>query len=269
MAEPAVHKDPFGHHRVTVTRIVPMTATVKSYTLALQDDATFRFKPGQYIQLYVPKGDQSVAKPYSIASPPDQEREIELCIKRVEGGYVSTYCDRLAGGESFEIRGPIGKFFLREPIDSDLVFLATGTGVAPFRSMLRGLFPIGPGDTSWAPYQFSTDPAGPLPVRQAGAGRRHAWLFFGVRHEDEILYESEFLSMAERYPTFHFIPTISRPGRWQGATGYVQDHVPKHVTDPSGKQVYVCGLMPMIEAARAALKGMGFQREQIHYEIYT
>jgi NAD(P)H-flavin reductase len=208
------------------------------------------------VQLYVPKGDQPVAKPYSIASPPDQEREIELCIKRVEGGYVSTYCDRLVGGESFEIRGPIGKFFLREPIDSDLVFLATGTGVAPFRSMLRGLFPIEPGETAWAPYRFSPD--------------RQAWLFFGVRHEDEILYESEFRRMAERYATFHFIPTVSRPKQqWRGETGYVQDQAVKHLRDPAVKHVYVCGLMPMIEAARAALKGMGFQREQIHYEIYT
>ncbi len=232
-----------------------MTPTVKSYTLALQGDARFRFKPGQYVQLYVPKGDQAVAKPYSIASPPDQEREIELCIKRVEGGYVSTYCDQLVGGESFEIRGPIGKFFLREPVDSDLVFLATGTGVAPFRSMLRGLFPLEDQPAGWAPYRLSGD--------------RKVWLFFGVRHEDEILYDAEFRRMAERYATFHFIPTISRPKQWTGATGYVQEQVVKHLQDPAGKQVYVCGLLSMIEAARAALKGMGFQREQIHYEIYT
>jgi ferredoxin-NADP reductase len=144
---------------------------------------------------------------------------------------------------------------LREPVDSDLIFLATGTGVAPFRSMLRGLFPLEPGQPSWAPYQSHAD--------------RHAWLFFGVRHEDEILYESEFRRMADRYKTFHFIPTISRPKQWTGATGYVQEQVIKHLQDPTGKQVYVCGLLPMIEAARAALKGMGFQREQIHYEIYT
>jgi len=242
-----------------------MTPTVKSYTLALQDDARIHFKPGQYVQLYVPQGDGTVAKPYSIASPPDQEREIEICIKRVEGGYVSSYCDRLAGGESFDIRGPIGKFFLREPVDSDLVFLATGTGVAPFRSMLRGLFPIEPGESAWAPYLFQAD--------------RQVWLFFGVRHEDEILYEPEFRRMAERYAAFHFIPTISRPKqwftestvhhKWTGATGYVQDQAVRHLREPTGKQVYVCGLLPMIEAARAALKGMGFQREQIHYEIYT
>jgi len=256
MDAPAARKDPFNHYRVTVERIVPMTPTVKSYTLALQDDAQIRFKPGQYVQLYVPKGEETIAKPYSIASPPDKKRAIELCIKRVEGGYVSTYCDRLVGGESFDIRGPIGKFYLREPVDSDLIFLATGTGVAPFRSMLLGLFPIEPGESAWAPYQFHPD--------------RQVWLFFGVRHEDEILYESEFRRMAERYATFHFIPTISRPKPpWTGATGYVQDHLAAQLRDPAGKQVYVCGLLPMIEAARAALKGMGFQREQIHYEIYT
>lgn len=270
MAGPTVRKDPFDHYRVTVGRIIPMTPTVKSYTLALQDDARIRFKPGQYVQLYVPSGEETVAKPYSIASPPDQEREIELCIKRVEGGYVSNYCDRLIGGESFEIRGPIGKFFLREPVDSDLVFLATGTGVAPFRSMLRGLFPLEPAHRTWAPYRFHADPTGSPPAGQAEAGGRQVWLFFGVRHEDEILYESEFRRMAERYATFHFIPTISRPKQqWRGETGYVQDHLVTQLRDPAGKQAYVCGLLPMIESARAALKGMGFQREQIHYEIYT
>jgi phenol/toluene 2-monooxygenase (NADH) P5/A5 len=256
MDAPAARKDPFNHYRVTVERIIPMTPTVKSYTLALQDDARIRFKPGQYVQLYVPNGEETVAKPYSIASPPDQEREIELCIKRVESGYVSNYCDRLVGGESFEIRGPIGKFFLLEPVDSDLVFLAAGTGVAPFRSMLRGLFPLEPAHQTWAPYRFLAD--------------RQVWLFFGVRHEDEILYESEFRRMAERYATFHFVPTISRPKQqWTGATGYVQDHLVTQLRDPAGKQVYVCGLLPMIESARAELKAMGFQREQIHYEIYT
>jgi NAD(P)H-flavin reductase len=256
MAGPTARKEPFGRYHVTVSRITAMTPSVKSYTLTLQDDASFLFKPGQYVQWYVPKEDGTVAKPYSIASPPGQHRKIEICIKRVEGGYVSNYCDRLAGGETFEIRGPIGKFHLREPVDSDLVFLATGTGVAPFRSMLRGLFPIEPGDSAWAPYRFDAD--------------RQVWLIFGVRHDDEILYEPEFRRMAERYATFHFIPTISRPKQqWTGATGYVQDHLVTQFRDPAGKQVYVCGLLPMIEAARAGLKGMGFQREQIHYEIYT
>jgi len=275
METTTAHKDPFGHYRVTVNRITSMTPSVKSYTLTLLDDATITFQPGQYVQWYVPKEGGTVAKPYSIASPPWQHRELEICIKRVDGGYVSNYCDRLAGGETFEIRGPIGKFRLREPVDSDLVFLATGTGVAPFRSMLRGLFPIEPGESAWAPYHVHTDPARPLPAGQAGAGGRKVWLFFGVRHEDEILYESEFRRMAERYATFHFIPTISRPKhperpeRWMGATGYVQDHLVAQLRDPVGKQVYVCGLLPMIESARASLKGMGFQREQIHYEIYT
>jgi ferredoxin-NADP reductase len=256
MDAPAARKDPFTHYRVTVSRITSMTPSVKSYSLALLDDATITFQPGQYVQWYVPKEGGTVAKPYSIASPPGQHRELEICIKRVDGGYVSNYCDRLAGGETFEIRGPIGKFHLREPVDSDLVFLATGTGVAPFRSMLRGLFPINQGESAWAPYRFQTD--------------RQVWLIFGVRHEDEVLYESEFRRMAERYATFHFIPTISRPNQqWTGATGYVQDHLVPQLRDSTGKQVYVCGLMPMIEAARAALKGMGFQREQIHYEIYT
>jgi NAD(P)H-flavin reductase len=256
--ETAIRRDPVAHHRVTLARIEVMTPTVKSYALRLDGAAPFHFKPGQFVQVYVPKGDGVVEKPYSIASPPGLTSAIELCIKRVEGGYVSTYFDRLTGGESFEVRGPIGKFHLREPVDSDLVFLATGTGVVPFRSMLRGLFPLD-GDAPWPPYRYD-----------AARSPHQVWLFFGVRHDNEILYEAEFRQMAARYRSFHFIPTISRPtARWTGATGYVQEHVRGHLTDPSGTQAYVCGLLPMIEAARTTLKGMGFGREQIHYEIYT
>ncbi len=255
MDEGTTRRDPVARYRVTVERIEVMTPTVKNYTLRVDGEAPFRFKPGQFVQVYVPEGDGVVEKPYSIASPPEMEQAIELCIKRVEGGYVSNYFDRLNGGESFMLRGPIGKFHLKEPVDSDLVFLATGTGVAPFRSMLRGLFPLAPGQSAWPPYQF--------------AANRHVWLFFGVRSDDEILYEAEFRQMAARYATFHFIPTISRPKQWTGATGYVQEHVVRHLTGPANTHVYVCGLLPMIEAARTALKGMGFQREQIHYEIYT
>ena len=250
---------PADRYRVTLEAIERMTPTVKSYTFAFEPGVQCSFKPGQFVRLFVPKEGKLTDKPYSIASPPgqppDQTRAIELCVKRVEGGYVSTYLDRLVGGELLEVSGPIGKFHLKEPVDSDLVFLATGTGVVPFRSMLRGLFPIEPGRPSWPPYQFHAD--------------RHVWLFFGVRYEDEILYEPEFRRMAERYATFHFIPTISRPRQWQGATGYVQDHVARQLQVSPDKQVYVCGLLPMIEAARTALKGMGFPREQIHYEIYT
>ncbi|MEW6324372.1 MAG: FAD-binding oxidoreductase [Nitrospirota bacterium] len=253
----ALGREPVANYTVTVARIEVMTPTVKNYTLQFADGVRFRFKPGQFVQAYVPKEPGVVEKPYSIASPPGELTSVELCIKRVEGGYVSTYFDRLVGGESLELRGPVGKFHLREPVDSDLVFLATGTGVVPFRSMLRGLFPL-EGDAAWAPYQFLTD-----------RPKYQVWLFFGVRYEGEILYEAEFRQMAERYPNFHFIPTISRPHHWTGATGYVQDHVRRYVSDPAGKQAYVCGLMPMIEAGRTTLKGMGFGREQIHYEIYT
>ena len=260
---------PSDRYRVTLGAIERMTPTVKSYTFAFEPGIKFSFKPGQFVRLFVPKEGKLTDKPYSIASPPGQERQIELCVKRIEKGYVSTYLDQLTGGESLEMSGPIGKFHLKEPVDSDLVFLATGTGVVPFRSMLRGLFPIEPDHAPWAPYQFHADPARPLPAGQAGAGGRQVWLFLGVRHEDEILYESEFRRMAERYPAFHFIPTISRPRSWQGATGYVQEQAAKQLQASPDKQIYVCGLLPMIEGARAALKGMGFPREQIHYEIYT
>ena len=243
------------YYHVTLTDIRSLTPSVKHYTFEFDGSIPFHFKPGQYAQVQVPKGEGTINKPYSIASSPMLDGAIELCIKRVEGGYVSTYFDHLSGGESFTIRGPLGRFYLKEPVDSDILFLATGTGVVPFRSMLHGLFPLGGEQAGWVPY--------------GKVGQRTISLLLGIRYEEEILYEAEFRQMAERYPQFHFIPIISRPKKWQGATGYVQDHLKGHLADPAGKEVYVCGLLPMIESCRTVLKGMGFERTQLHYEIYT
>ena len=139
-------------YQVTLTDIRSLTPSVKHYTLKFDDPTPFHFKPGQYAQVQIPKDEGTVKKPYSIASPPMLDGAIELCIKRVEGGFVSTYFDQLTGGESFTIRAPLGRFYLKEPVASDILFLATGTGVVPFRSMLHGLFPLEGKQAGWASY---------------------------------------------------------------------------------------------------------------------
>src|SRR4029077_10789662 len=136
--------------------------------------------------------------------------------------------------EEISCQGPFGDFILRPPL-RDTLFIATGTGIAPFRSMLHWLL---------------ADPA------------RHQdkqlWLLFGNRTQEDIYYHQEFLSLAARHANFHYLPTLSRGApEWQDLRGYVQEHVARIVRGRADMHAYICGLDKMIKANRELLKGMG------------
>jgi propane monooxygenase reductase subunit len=128
-------------------------------------------------------------------------------------------------------------------VDRERLYVATGTGIAPIRSMIQALYATG----------FD----GPL------------WLFFGVRYEDEILYETEWRRLAAGHPRFRFLQTVSRPRAWTGDVGWVQDLLRRYLTNPADKEAYVCGVVPMVKAVKPLLIELGVPRPQIHTEKYT
>lgn len=153
-------------------------------------------------------------------------------------------CD-LTVGDEIIFQGPFGSFILRPPL-RDTVFIATGTGIAPFRSMLHWLL---------------ADPR-----RHEG---RNFWMLFGVRSEQDIYYREEFEGLAAAHSNFHFLPTLSRGGpEWQGLRGYVQQHLPELVGSRVDMHAYICGLDKMVSANRELLKARGWDRKQILYEKY-
>jgi ferredoxin-NADP reductase len=142
-------------------------------------------------------------------------------------------------------QGPFGDFILRPPM-RDTIFIATGTGIAPFRSMLHWLL---------------ADPS-----RHQG---RQLWLLFGNRTEKDIYYHDEFLRLAQQHSNFHYLPTLSRgSAEWPGLRGYVQEHVPAVVQGRADMHAYICGLDKMVKANRELLKGLGWDRKAILYEKY-
>ncbi len=218
--------------------------TVKSFDFRYPDGKTIDFLAGQFIMANVPKEGKMVRKPYSIASPPSEKKGLELIITKVEGGYVSTFFHNMKVGDTLLMDGPYGKFLVKEPFQ-ELIFVATGTGIAPFRSQIRTLLEHG--------------------------AQNPIWVFFGVRYEDQILYDQEFRDLAAKHSNLHFIPTISRPrpGKWNGEVGYVQLAIKKYIKDPKGKDMYICGIVPMVEDVQKVTKEMGFDPSQIHFEKYT
>lgn len=233
------------HYTTTLEKIFHLTPTVRTFRLRYPGGKGFSFKPGQFCMVDVPAGDKIKKKAYSIASPPHELEYIDLCVKLVEEGLATHWFWSLKEGDSVDLGGPYGGFVLPDPIETDLVFVATGTGLAPFRSMIRTLY------------------------QEASSFDRQASLIFGVRYEDEILYHDEWCDLAKANDSFQYIPTISRPKDWGGQVGYVQEALKKHMLSPSGKQIYICGLIPMIEAVEKAALEIGCDPKQIHFEKYV
>ncbi|MEK6810447.1 MAG: FAD-dependent oxidoreductase, partial [Candidatus Thermoplasmatota archaeon] len=100
----------------------------------------FDYQPGQFISVFAEKDGKSISRPYSVASPPESKEHMELAIKVVEGGFMSNYLHRVAPGTKLRVIGPLGRFILLEPPERDIMFVATGTGVAPFVAMLGHIF---------------------------------------------------------------------------------------------------------------------------------
>ena len=231
----------------TVEEIRDLSFDTKHFKLRFENSALLSFKAGQFVMLHVldSKTGKIEKRPYSIASPPQLKGAIELCLNRVEGGFMSNYLCDLKGGETITVDGPYGKFLVKEPIEKGVLFTATGTGIAPFRSQIFDLFHSGK------------------------AEGKEIWLFFGVRYENAILYEEEWRKLAAEHSNFHYVQTISRPEKWTGEKGYVQEKIKKYVTDPTGLNNYICGLPKMVDDVRETCLAMGFLKEKIHVEKYV
>jgi len=231
---------PATQYRATVERVDILSYNVRGFRLKLLEPPAMEFKAGQFIILNVPQDGKVVKRAYSVASPPYEPQAVELCIQHVEGGAASTYCWKLKPGDPVSISGPHGNFVLKEPLDYEPVFMATGTGVAPFRAMLKHLL-----------HRNVT---------------RTIWLLFGTRYEHALLYESEFRSLAALRHNFRYIPTVSRPKEWRGETGHIQQTFQKHITEFSDKEIYLCGWLEVVKAVYKDLQDFGVPKDKLHYE---
>jgi len=231
-------------YQTTVERVDVLSFNVKSFRLKFTEAIPLEFQAGQFVIVNVPKDGLVVKRAYSIASPPHDKGAIELCIQHVEKGIASTFFWKLKEGMAIDLSGPHGKFLLKEPMDSyEPIFMATGTGVAPLRSMIHDL------------------------VQRRAI--KDIWLFFGCRYENSMLYDSEFRSLAAMRRNFHYIPTISRPKEWHGEVGHVQQTFQKHIKEFANKEIYICGWLEMVKAVNQDLITMGVPKEQIHYEEWA
>jgi ferredoxin-NADP reductase len=225
-----------------------LTPFVRELRFERVDGSAFAFEAGQWVSIVLPLPEGEGRRAYSIASRPDGGAGIDIAVTKVDGGPGSTYLHAMREGEVVRAIGPQG-FFTR-PINArhPSLFIGTGTGVTPLRSMITDA--LATGDTS--------------PMT----------LLFGVRHPEDQLYRGEFLALAEEHPNFRVEFTLSRGDDATSRRGYVQTHVEElwrelEAKNAGSPHAYVCGLERMVGAVRSLLrKEMGVDRKQVHTERY-
>jgi Na+-transporting NADH:ubiquinone oxidoreductase subunit F len=236
--------------KVKVDRILDLSPYIKGVTLRiLSPEEGISFKPGQYIQLEVPKYKLSKEPEYrafSMSSSSKDTHSVELYIGLVEKGVVSTYVhDYLNEGEELVMRGPFGDFFYRDS-ERDILMIATGTGLAPIMSILRHM--------------------------REEQVQRKTTLFFGTRIEEDLYCVEELREMEKQLPSFTFIPTLSREAdgsRWEGKRGRVTDLIENLIPEGAEYEVYICGNPDMVDSCGERLIKKGIPEEQIFFDKFS
>ncbi len=213
---------------------------VMRITLRLPPTANFKFLPGQYIDLNWNGNKRS----YSIASSCVHENKVELHIKKVEGGLFSGFFfNDLKQNNLFRFYGPLGTFFLREG-GGPLIFLCTGTGFAPVKSMVESLI-------------------------ESGSTRR-IYIYWGGRFLSDLYSDLPFI-WSEQYDNIQFIPVLSREEKLNTnfKSGYVQQAVLEQHGNLEGFEVYACGSEQMIHDARQIMLLNGLKAKFFYSDAFV
>jgi Na+-transporting NADH:ubiquinone oxidoreductase subunit F len=236
--------------KVKVDRIVNPTPFIKRVILGiLSPEEGISFKPGQYIQLEVPKyklSKEPEYRAYSISSSSKETHSVELYIGLEEKGVVSTYVhEYLKEGEELLMRGPFGDFYFRDS-ERDILLIATGTGLAPILSILRHI--------------------------QSEQIQRESTLFFGTRTQEDLYCVEELKELEKEIPTFTYFPTLSREAegtQWEGKRGRVTDLIKDLIPEGADYDVYICGNPEMVDSCSERLMEKGVPLDHIYFDKFS
>ncbi len=228
----------------------PVTHDMRHLVLKLVEPEEIKFFPGQYLDITVPDTDGE-SRSFSMANVPGREGVFEFVIKVYPDGLFSEYlATRLAVGDRLEVEGPFGTFTLRESHQSPIIFVGGGAGMAPVLGLLRSMADRGV--------------------------EREAVFYYGARGQRDLCFEEELRSLESKIPGFRYVPALSEPGsdeqgdgEWAGEVGLITEVVKRCEPDLSGRDAYVCGPPPMVEAAIPLLESLGIPEQNIFYDKFT
>ncbi|WP_342265172.1 FAD-binding oxidoreductase [Cardinium endosymbiont of Philonthus spinipes] len=225
-----------------------LTPSVAELTFIRSDQLPFLFIPGQFITFLLPHASgKIVPRSYSLANSPGDR--LDIAIAPVEGGFATKILFDLKIGDELCCVGPKGRLILQEAErPTQYILVATGTGVAPYRSML------------------------PTIAKQLEADEQlKVTLLLGVRYANDLLYVEDFIDFAKRYKNFDFRGHLSRvdtPTTSYHYSGYVQSAFEALNLNPVTDLVYLCGNPYMIDDSIERLQKMGFNPQRIKREKY-
>lgn len=234
-----------------VTRIEQETYNTRRFWITIPELERFDFIPGQFVTIDLPIHEKPNKRwrSYSIASWPDGTNTFELLIVLLEEGAGTTYLfNQIAEGSELTLRGPQGVFILPQQLDKDLYWICTGTGIAPFRSMIHH-------------------------IQNHNVPHKNIYLIFGTRTQKDLLYTSEMGRLAQEIDQFHYIPTLSRE-EWSGCCGYVHAVYENLVNEKRVEeelppaQFYLCGWKNMVDEAKKRILEMGYDKKAVTLELY-
>lgn len=222
---------------VKIDAIKKYTPEVIEVVLRLPPTAKFKFLEGQYIDVMW----KDLRRSYSIAST-GKQKEISLLIKRYENGKMSDYWFNQAKiNDLLRIEGPKGTFFLRD-FSMPIVFLATGTGIAPIISILKS-----------------------LDEKEDFKQEVNIFVYWGNRYPEDFIWRPKFKKLNVK-----IIEVCSRPDQaWTGEKGYVQNCVLEDCSELVECVVYACGSNAMIQAAKETFTKVGLPEKQFYSDAFV
>lgn len=236
--------------KMTVTKIADYTPQIRELFISCTEPKEFEFRAGQFVMLHVPVENSTDGKPqkpalraYSIASTDENKAGFRLVFKFVDGGVASKYVWSLKENAVLDVTGPFGRVFFQEPPTEQVVFLNTGSGVSQHFSFI---------ESNLKKYPH-------LKYR----------MLFGVRHEEDVYYQSELERLKSQLTDFKFEYCLSRAkDNWKGLRGYVQNHIDTFDYMNVPTTFYLCGNGAMIKDVKAKLEASGFDMKRVFAEAF-
>ncbi|MBI9021100.1 MAG: 2Fe-2S iron-sulfur cluster binding domain-containing protein [Verrucomicrobia bacterium] len=232
----------------TVESLENLNHDIKRLRIALPAGEELDIIPGQYMQIETPaykKTPEPVYRAYSIATDPRDKTHIDLVIRLVPGGICTTYVfEHMKEQQTLALNGPYGDFRLTDT-GKEMIFIAGGSGMAPFLSMLAHI--------------------------QNEGITRNVTYFFGARSKRDLICLDKMAAFEAALPNFKFVPCLSEPmpdDNWDGETGLVTEVMKRHCPDLTEMEAYLCGSPGMCDASVAALTANGMPAENIFFDKF-
>ncbi|MDH4283742.1 MAG: CDP-6-deoxy-delta-3,4-glucoseen reductase [Gallionellaceae bacterium] len=235
---------PVKQLKCSVHKMVRVAPEIMMLYLQLPQGTGIQFLAGQFIDVLLEDGSR---RSFSFANAPHDYEFIQLHIRHIPGGKFTTHVfTQMKEGDELSIEGPLGSFYVREDSEKPMIFVAGATGFAPVKSMLEHMFFTG--------------------------SKRRMQLYWGVRKREDLYMADLPGQWQKEHDNFEFIPVLSDAGpedKWEGRTGLVHEAILQDHPDLSGFQVYACGSVHMVQAARPSFLAKGLPEDACFSDAFT